>query len=96
MNPRRSFWMWVAVGAIFYSLQPFFFESCTGLHLPAFIHFLTSVTLFAMFIGLMAVMFFVIPKYRARNPQGSLRLGFILIGVAGILCLAALYFDFLR
>jgi hypothetical protein len=96
VNPRKSFWMWVAVGAISFSLQPFFFESCTGFHLPAVVHVLTAVALFAMFIGPMAIMFFVMPKYDARNPPGSIRLSFILLGVAGILFLVGLYFDFLR
>jgi hypothetical protein len=96
LNPRRSFWMWVAVGAIFFSLQPFFFESCTGFHLRAIVHVLTAVTLFPVFIGLMLIMFFVLPKYHARNPQGSIRLSFILLGVAGILFFIGLYIDLVR
>ncbi len=95
-NPRRRFWMWVAIGVILFSLQPFIFERCTGFHLPAIVHVLTAVTLFAMFVGLMAIMLFVMPKYHARNPQGSIRLSFILLGVAGILFLAGLYMDLVR
>lgn len=49
-----------------------------------------------MFVGLMAIMLFVMPKYQARNPQGSLRLSFILLGLAGILFLAGLCIDLLR
>jgi hypothetical protein len=77
-------------------LQPFFFERCTGFHLPLIEHVLTSLIIFAMFVGLMAVTLFVMPKYHARNPQGSLRLSLILIGVSGVLFLAALYLDLIR
>jgi hypothetical protein len=70
-----------------------------GLHRissPIIIHILTELTVFVMFVGLMAVMLFVMPKYQARNPQGSLRLSFILLGLAGILFLAGLCIDLLR
>jgi len=95
-NPRRRFWIWVAIGAILFSVQPFFFEGCTGFHIPAIVHVLTGATLFAMFVGFMALGLFVMPKYDARNPEGSIRLSFILLGVAGILFLAGLYIDLVR
>jgi hypothetical protein len=95
-HPRRRFWLWVTGGAALFSLQPFFFERCTGFHLPVGIHILTALCVFAMFVGAMWLTVFTMPRYHARNPAGSLRLGFILLAVAGILFLAGLYMDLLR
>ncbi len=95
-NPWKRFWTWAAVGAIIFSAESFFVERYTGVHFPLILHILTSLLVFALFVALMALAFFVMPRHHARNPRGALRLGLILIAVAGILSVVALYVDLRR
>src|SRR2546421_84219 len=71
-NPRKRFWLWLAGGAVLFSLQPFFVERCTGLHLSILVHLVTQLSVFAMFVGSMWLIAFVMPRFHARNPEGSL------------------------
>src|SRR6266498_1039289 len=84
-NPRKRFWLWVTGGAVLFSLQPFFFERCTGLHLSILVHVVTELSVFAMFVAAMWLIVFVLPRFHTRNPAGSLRLSYILLAIAGVL-----------
>jgi len=76
------------------TLLPYFFESCTGFHLPLTIRVVTSLVMFIMFAAWCALGYFVIlPKYLV-DPRSSVRVGFVLIAVAGVFFVVALSMDF--
>src|SRR5947209_8233016 len=77
---RKQFWISVAVGALVFSLLPSFFQSCTGFHLAGGV--VMSFGSFVVFTALLALIYFVLEKHRARHPEGSVRLGFFFVAVA--------------
>lgn len=89
---RKQLWISVAVGAVVFSLLPSFFESCTGFHLPANRRVVMSFGSFVVFTVLLALMYFVLEKHRARHPESSARLGFFFVAVAGVCFVLALFF----
>jgi hypothetical protein len=89
---RKQLWVSLAVGAVVFSLLPSFFQSCTGFHLPADRRTVMSFGSFVVFTALLALMHFVLEKHRARHPEGSARLGFFFVAVAGACFVLALFF----
>jgi drug/metabolite transporter (DMT)-like permease len=87
---RKQFWVSVAVGAVVFSLLPSFFQSCTGFHVAGGV--VMSLGSLVVFTALLAFIYFVLERHRARHPETSVRLGFFFVAVAGVCFVVALFF----
>jgi len=95
MFTRKRFWILIAASAVVFSMLPTFFQSCTGLHLSATRSMIMSLEGFVACAALFSLMYFVVEKHRARHPKPSVRVGFVLVAIAGIFFVLALWFDYL-
>jgi len=92
---RTHFWISIVASAVVFSMLPTFFQSCTGFHLSARRSMIMSLEGFVACVALFAVMYFVIEKHRARHAKPSVRVGFVLVAIAGTFFVLALWLDYL-
>ena len=90
---RKQFWISAVVAAAALLAFPYFVESCTGFHFPTRARLIATVTMFILFTVWCVFGYFVLLRPRARDPQRSVRRGFVLIAVGGVCFLAALALD---
>jgi hypothetical protein len=91
-NVWASFWRWAALGAVVFALISFLPRRSTGVHLSLALSILPGFVAFAMFVGVLAVMYFVGPRYRARAaPRDTVRASLALLAAAGIVFVAVSY-----
>jgi uncharacterized membrane protein YwzB len=92
---RTHFCISIVASVVVFSMLPTFFQSCTGFHLSARRSMIMSLGGFVACVALFCLMYFVIEKHRAQHPKPSVRVGFVLVAIAGIFFVVALWFDHL-